>query len=148
MSNLIFSTQELDLIRQWYNSLSDVNANYLIPDDFAVYKKIMDHLDMRISSRDIQINQSLDHEVLEPIDNLNDTEKQTLLAYRTNWQDIYDGVQQGLNSIEIGMKLNLDSSGIRRIIRQMRKIGVLPPDQYKEARELEKSLLKRKTPNQ
>jgi len=43
--------------------------------------------------------------------------------------------------VEIGFKLELESSGIRRQIRQMRACGILPPDPRKEAIKLEKELI-------
>ena len=73
----------------------------------------------------------------------NDQSKQAVLNHRKNWRVIYDFVNDGLNSIEIGIKLNLDSSGIRRIIRQMRACGILPPDPRQAACELEKELRER-----
>ncbi|MFW2002990.1 KilA-N domain-containing protein [Acinetobacter ursingii] len=67
--------------------------------------------------------------------------KQAMLDYRKNWRQIYDLVNKGLNSIEIGIKLELDSSGVRRHIRQMRSCGILPPDPRQAAIELEKELI-------
>lgn len=67
--------------------------------------------------------------------------KQAMLDYRKNWRQIYDLVNKGLNSIEIGIKLELDSSGVRRHIRQMRACGILPPDPRQAAIELEKELI-------
>ncbi|ENW21768.1 KilA-N domain-containing protein [Acinetobacter haemolyticus] len=71
----------------------------------------------------------------------NNSSKQAMLDYRKNWRQIYDLVNKGLNSIEIGIKLELDSSGVRRHIRQMRACGILPPDPRQAAIELEKELI-------
>ena len=70
-----------------------------------------------------------------------DSLKQAMLSYRKNWRLIYDLVNKGLTPVEIGFKLNLESSGIRRHIRQMRACGILPPDPRKEAIKLEKELI-------
>ena len=70
-----------------------------------------------------------------------DSLKQAMLSYRKNWRLIYDLVNKGLTPIEIGFKLELESSGIRRQIRQMRACGILPPDPRKEAIKLEKELI-------
>lgn len=46
--------------------------------------------------------------------------------------------------LEIGFKLELESSGIRRQIRQIRQMracDILPPDPRKEAIKLEKELI-------
>lgn len=72
-----------------------------------------------------------------------DHEKQAVLDHRKNWRIIYDYVLQGLNSIEIGIKLDLDASGIRRHIREMRKCGILPPDPRQQALDLQKRLEQR-----
>ena len=71
----------------------------------------------------------------------NDSLKQAMLSYRKNWRLIYDLVNKGLTPVEIGFKLELESSGIRRQIRQMRACGTLPPDPRKEAIKLEKELI-------
>lgn len=73
----------------------------------------------------------------------NDTAKQAVLDTRKNWRVIYEWVNKGLNSIEIGIKLDLDGSGIRRIIRQQRACGILPPDPRQSALALEKELIAR-----
>lgn len=72
-----------------------------------------------------------------------DHEKQAVLDHRKNWRVIYEYVLQGLNSIEIGIKLDLDASGIRRHIREMRKCGILPPDPRQQALDLQKRLEQR-----
>lgn len=73
----------------------------------------------------------------------NDQSKQVILDQRKNWRTIYELVNKGLNSIEIGIKLGLDSSGIRYNIRRMRACGILPPDPRQAARVLEKELVAR-----
>lgn len=75
----------------------------------------------------------------------NDTAKQALLDTRKNWRVIYELANKGLNSTEIGIKLDLDSSGIRRIIRQQRACGILPPDPRQAALALEKALIAKHT---
>lgn len=82
---------------------------------------------------------------VHPLSVDNDTAKQALLDKRKNWRIIYELVNQGLNSIEIGIKLELDDSGIRRIIRQQRACGILPPDPRQTAIELEKQLIAKHT---
>lgn len=69
-----------------------------------------------------------------------DAYKQALLNRRKHWRAIYELVLQGYNSIEIGFKLGLDSSGVRRKIRDMRACGILPPDPLKDTLALEKEL--------
>jgi coproporphyrinogen III oxidase len=39
-----FSKKELDLIRQWFNCVEDLNPKYLLHDDFVLYEKIIKHL--------------------------------------------------------------------------------------------------------
>ena len=51
----ILSIDDLNIIRQWYNSITDVNLNFLDEQDTAVYIKIMSALDMNFSPRDIQV---------------------------------------------------------------------------------------------
>lgn len=75
----------------------------------------------------------------------NDAAKQALLDTRKNWRVIYELANKGLNSTEIGIKLDLDSSGIRRIIRQQRACGILPPDPRQAALALEKALIAKHT---
>lgn len=75
----------------------------------------------------------------------NDTAKQALLDTRKNWRVIYELANKGLNSTEIAIKLDLDSSGIRRIIRQQRACGILPPDPRQAALALEKALIAKHT---
>ena len=67
--------------------------------------------------------------------------KQAMLDYRKNWREIYTLVNKGLTSVEIGIKLELDRSGVSRHIRQMRACGILPPDPRQAAIELEKELI-------
>lgn len=77
----------------------------------------------------------------------NDQSKQAILDQRKNWRTIYELVNKGLNSIEIGIKLGLDSSGIRYNIRRMRTCGILPPDPRQAACALEKELIARHQEN-
>lgn len=77
----------------------------------------------------------------------NDQSKQAILDQRKNWRTIYELVNKGLNSIEIGIKLGLDSSGIRYNIRRMRACGILPPDPRQAACALEKELIARHQEN-
>ena len=48
MSEKIFTRDELDLIRQWFNAVQDVNPEYLEKPDYALAKRIYGMLDMRI----------------------------------------------------------------------------------------------------
>ena len=74
---------------------------------------------------------------------LSDEEKQAVLDGRKGWRLIHELVSHGLNSEEIGLKLNRDASGVRRIIRQMRRCGILPPDARQYALKLERRLIAR-----
>ena len=39
-----FNSDELDLFRQWYNNIQDVNPEYLEPEDEQLYNKVMEIL--------------------------------------------------------------------------------------------------------
>ena len=48
MNYLALSENELDLIRQWFDAVQDLNAAYLETADYHLAKKIYSHLEMRI----------------------------------------------------------------------------------------------------
>lgn len=72
---------------------------------------------------------------------LNNKDHRLLLELHPDWLEIYDLVMCGMKSPEIGNKLDRDDSGVRYIIRRLRKCGVLPPDPKKAALELERKLI-------
>ena len=41
------SKDDLDMLRQWFDSIQDTNAGYLIPADYHLAKRIYEHLGMR-----------------------------------------------------------------------------------------------------
>ena len=49
--NINFDAAELQLFRQWFNAVDDLNERYLDEDDLLLYKKLMDHMGMRVSDR-------------------------------------------------------------------------------------------------
>ncbi|MFN1515295.1 hypothetical protein [Vibrio owensii] len=42
------SKKELDLIRQWFNSIQDVNPQFLAQDDYLLAKKIYEQLNVKV----------------------------------------------------------------------------------------------------
>jgi len=42
------TTDELDLCRQWFNSVQDTNGGYLTPQDYVLAEKLYKQLDMRV----------------------------------------------------------------------------------------------------
>lgn len=44
-----FNKNEINLLRQWFNSIQDLNQPYLKKEDYIVYLKIMKELKMRPS---------------------------------------------------------------------------------------------------
>jgi hypothetical protein len=67
-------------------------------------------------------------------------QKQAILKARPNWKVIHDAVMAGKNSVEIGLELGLDDSGIRRSIRQMRELEILPPTHHSAIKKLAKKI--------
>ena len=43
--------EQLDLFRQWFNSIEDTNAGYLNAADYTLYIEIMKELGLRISHK-------------------------------------------------------------------------------------------------
>jgi hypothetical protein len=37
--------EEINIVRQWYNAVYDLNREYLNPSDVILYVKIVNHLD-------------------------------------------------------------------------------------------------------
>jgi len=47
IKKLELTLDELDLIRQWFNALQDLDDGYLEIDDFELARKIHDHIGIR-----------------------------------------------------------------------------------------------------
>ncbi len=43
---------ELELIRQWFNAVKDLNPDYLRRADYSLYRRILNKLGMRVSKND------------------------------------------------------------------------------------------------
>lgn len=44
----MYTSEELDLFRQWFDSVQDVNPNYLDQKDYELAKKVYENLGMRV----------------------------------------------------------------------------------------------------
>ena len=42
------SNEELDLTRQWFDAVQDLNPKYLEPKDFALARQLYEHLGFRV----------------------------------------------------------------------------------------------------
>ena len=45
---MTFNWDEVDRIRQWFDSLEDTNTAYLVREDYVLAKKIFKKLEMRV----------------------------------------------------------------------------------------------------
>ncbi len=45
-----FSIEEVNLFRQWFNTLEDTRKDYLELDDYRLGKKVIEIMDMRVSN--------------------------------------------------------------------------------------------------
>ena len=47
---MIFSKEELNRIRQWFDSLQDTNPKYLEAGDYELARRVYEHLGMRVTN--------------------------------------------------------------------------------------------------
>ena len=50
LSHQKFTEEQLNLIREWFDSVQDINPDYLEPKDYALAKIIYEQLNMRVPS--------------------------------------------------------------------------------------------------
>jgi hypothetical protein len=50
MPTIKLTQEELDLTRQWFNAVQDLNPKYLEPADYVLAKRIYEALGMRVPS--------------------------------------------------------------------------------------------------